>query len=210
MPVNCIPRLCLLLLSLAASSGCARSTDASALPFTPAQGVILVTHGSPAEVRAAIVDYDGLVAEQRPGRFRVELHPQASGAVAVTLPDGLPAYDLANMTGWLSAPPNQPGVEGAAVWITAPDGRRRYYLQPETGNPAGDTLIGASAQGMPVRVSLPEGAMSEVSTPHPYRDAPAITRSTEPLTLTVTLDTDTAFGNPQFHLNSPKDPAWHR
>ncbi|MCD9027898.1 hypothetical protein LDO26_06725 [Luteimonas sp. BDR2-5] len=160
------------------------------------------------DVKAAVVDYDGLSREQRPNVFRVELHPQSSGAVAVVLPDGFPAYDLANMTGWLSAPPDQENVHDAVSWITAPGSGVKYYLEPETGNPWGDTLIGASKLGQSVRVSLPETGMSEVSASYSYRDEPEIEISLQPVTIEVTLDTSTAFGNPNFVVNSPKDHDW--
>ncbi|MBJ6983016.1 hypothetical protein [Luteimonas sp. MC1572] len=150
-------------LMIASITSCKAADESVDLLLKPAQGWILVENGSAADVKAAISDYGALVMEERPGIFLVELHPQSSGAVAVVLPGGLPAYDLANMTGWLSAPPDQEDVYGAASWITSPSSGVKYYLEPETSNPWGDTLIGASALGQPVRVYLPETGMSGVS-----------------------------------------------
>ena len=178
--------------------------------FKPAQGWILVKSGSVSDVKAAIRAYDGLRRPEHPGVFRVELHPQASGAVAVVLPDGLPAYDLVNMTGWLSAPPDQEGVSGVACWITAPGSEIKYYLEPEASNSWGDTLIGASTLGQSVRVSLPETGLSEVSASHSYKEEPEIKISPQPVAIEVTLDTNTAFGNYKFVVNSPKDHDWRQ
>ena len=178
--------------------------------FEPAHGWILVENGGLSDVKAALRDYDGLSRAERPGVFRVELHPQTNGAVAVVLPDGLPAYDLANMTGWLSAPPDQEDVHGAASWLTAPGTGIKYYLEPETSNQWGDTLVGSSSLGPSVRVYLPETGLSEVSDSHPYRAEPEIKVSSRPVTIKVTLDTNTAFGNSKFVVNAAKDHDWHR
>ena len=197
-------------LMISSATSCTTANDAVDPSFKAALGWILVENGSVADVKAAISDYDGLVREERPGLFRVELHLQSSGAVAVVLPDGFPAYDLANMTGWLSAPPDQEDVYGAVSWITAPGNGIKYYLEPETSNSWGDTLIGASAAGQPVRVSLPETGMSEVSSIHLYKEEPEIEISQQPVKIEVTLDTNTGFGNPEFMVNSPKDHDWGR
>jgi hypothetical protein len=204
------PQFLVAVLMIASATSCKAGDDSVDASFKPAQGWILVKNGSASDVKAAISDYDGLVREERPGVFRVELHPQSSGAVAVVLPDGFPAYDLANITGWLSAPPDQEDVYGAISWITAPGNGVKYYLEPETSNPWGDTLIGVSALGQPVRVSLPETGVSEISSNHRYREEPKIEISPQPVTIKLTLDTSTAFGNPQFVVNSPKDHDWRR
>ncbi|MEO8366765.1 MAG: hypothetical protein ABI538_11210 [Pseudoxanthomonas sp.] len=204
------PRLLFAALMIASAASCKAAVDSIDGSFKPAQGWILVKNGSVSDVEAAIGDYDGLTKEERLGVFRVELHPQSSGAVAVVLPDGFPAYDLANMTGWLSAPPDQEDVHDAASWITAPGNGIKYYLEPETNNSWGDTLVGASTLGQSVRVSLPETGMSEVSASYPYKEEPEIEISPQPVTIKVTLDTSTTFGNPQFIVNSPKDHDWSR
>lgn len=204
------PTTLLAILMVALATSCSASENSLDSTFKPAQGWILVENGSLSDVRAAIGDYDGLAREERPRVFRVELHPQSSGAVAVVLPDGIPAYDLANMTGWLSAPPDQVDVNGAASWIVAPGDGVKYYLEPETANPQGDTLIGASALGQPVRVYLPETGISEVSSVHLYKEEPKIELSPQPDKFEVTLDTSTAFGNHPFVVNSPKDHDWRR
>jgi hypothetical protein len=190
------------------TSNCWATDNSVDESFKSAQGWILVKSGSVPDVKAAIRDYDALRRSERPGVFRVELHPQTSGAIAVVLPDGLPAYDLVNMTGWLSAPPDQEAVSGAVSWIKSPGNDIKYYLEPETGNSWGDTLIGASTLGQSVRVSLPETAMSEVSASYSYKEEPEIKISPQPVTIEVTLDTNTAFGNSNFVVNSPKDHDW--
>ena len=209
-PMSTCQRLLFVILVTASATSCKAADDSVDGSFKPAQGWILVKNGSVLDVKAAIVDYDGLTREEHPGVFRVELHPQSSGAVAVVLPDGFPAYDLANMTGWLSAPPDQIDVYDAVSWITAPGNGIKYHLEPETSNSSGDTLIGASTLGQSIRVSLPETGMSEVSASHSYREEPKIEISPQPVTIEVTLDTSTAFGNPKFIVNSPKDHVWRR
>lgn len=189
-------------------TSCKAADDSLDGAFKPARGWILVGNGSVSDVEAAIRDYDGLTRELRPGVFRVELHLQGNGAIAVVLPDGLPAYDLANMTGWLSAPPDQEDVYDAVSWITSPGDGTRYYFEPETGNPWGDTLVGASLSGRSVRVYLPETGVSEVSASHAYKEEPEVEMSSRPVTIEITLDTSTAFGNPGFIVNSPKDHDW--
>ncbi len=190
------------------TTSCKAVDDLKDNSFKPSQGWILVNNGKISEIEAAIHEYDGLTRELHPRTFRIELHPQSSGAVAVLLPDGLPAYDMANMTGWLNAPPDQESVYDAVSWITAPGNGTKYYLEPETSNPWGDTLIGASTHGQSVRVSIPETGLSEVSATHLYKEEPEIEISQQPLIIAVTLDTNIALGNPDFVIDSPKDHDW--
>ena len=194
---------------LAAFAGGCSSTDITVSEdFQPAQGWILVTHGGIADIKAAIEEYDTLSKEVHRGFFRVELHPQSNGAVAVVLPDGFPAYDLANLTGWLSGPPAQENVHGSSSWITSPGSGAKYYLEPEASNPWGDTLIGADTKGMPVRVYLPETGLSEISASFSYKRPPQIEVSPQPVKIEISLDTITTFGNPKFVINRPKDHDW--
>ncbi len=169
--------------------------------FKPAQGWILVTHTSMKAIELAIADYDRLYIPERPGTFKIQLHPQSSGSTALVLPDGLPAYDLPNLTAWLNNLPDQPEVSNAVAWITAPADGARYYLERDPGNSFGDTLIGASSTGQPVRVYLPETGLVQDCTEIAYRDEPDIELATNPTTLAVVLETCTEFGNPEFELS---------
>lgn len=183
------------------------TVDPVSATLKPARGWILVRNGSEADVKAAIVDYDALV--RRKGRtYRVELHPQSGGGVAVLLPDGFPAYDLANMTGWLNAPPEQESVHDAVSWITSPGDGVKYYLQPEIENARGDTLIGASVEGRSIRVYLPEAGISELSLRLSYQSEPDIEISQSPIKIQVTRSVNSDFGNPDFIINSAKDYGW--
>jgi len=202
------PKLLLLIFLLSTMVACESPGPSTDPSFKPAQGWILVKSGTVSEIEDAIRDYNQMRRNLYPDVFRIELHPQRTGHVAVLLPDGLPAYDLPNLTGWLSAPPEQPTVSDAVVWITSPGDGTRYYLEPETSNPWGDTLIGASSSEKPVRVSLPETGLSVVSSIHLYRDEPDLEISTNPVVLKVTLDTNTKFGNPTFVIDSPMDHDW--
>ena len=205
--MSAYPQVLLAVLVFASAASCKTALES---PFKPAQGWILVKNGRVSDIGAAIRDYDGLARDERPGVFRVELHPQTDGSVAVVLPDGFPAYHLANMTGWLSAPPDLESVHGAHSWITAPGDGIKSYLEPETSNAWGDTLIGASTLGRSIRVFLPETGISETFQSRTYREEPQIQISPLPVTMEVTLDTNTAFGNPRFTVNRPMDHDWHR
>lgn len=196
-------------LVIGSATSCNMASNPTTDVFTPAQGWILVKNGSIADVRAAITEYDNLARDEQPAAFRVQLHPQSNGTVAVLLPDGFPVYDLANMTVWLSAPPDQENVHDAVSWITAPGNGAKYYLEPEVDNPWGDTLIGASTEGLSVRVYVPETGVSKASSRHvSYKEEPAIELSPNPTTIGVVLDTNTAFGNPAFDVNSPDEHSW--
>lgn len=167
--------------------------------FTPSQGWILVRHGSLEDIRVAIVEYDGLTREIRPGVFRVELHPQRAGGVAILLPDGLPAYDLANLAGWLDAPPGrEDDVHGAIAWLVSPTSGVKFSLVPEAANEGGDTMLGASRDGVSIRVSQPEGRASVIPQQVGYQSEPDIDIARDPVIMEVTLDTNPAFGNPGF------------
>lgn len=167
--------------------------------FTPSQGWILVRHGSVEDVRGAIVEYDGLTREIRPAVFRMELHPQRAGGVAILLPDGLPAYDLANLAGWLDAPPGrEDDVHGAIAWLVSPTSGVKFSLVPEAANEEGDTMLGASGDGASIRIWQPEGRASLIPQRVVYQPEPDIDIARDPMSMEVTLDTNPAFGNPGF------------
>lgn len=67
--------LFVLMISLATTS-CMAAEESVDDSFKPARGWILVENGSASEVKATIVEYDSLVREERPGIFRIELHPR--------------------------------------------------------------------------------------------------------------------------------------
>lgn len=173
--------------------------------FEPVTGWIRVDRGGLDAVRAAVFEYGQLYTPVRPATFRIELHPQPDGAIAVVPRDGLPAFDIANLTVWLSAPPGQMDVEGARVRLTSPGDGLDYALAPDPDNPAGDTLAGVRSDGRAVRVYVPETLISEADTPldapppidYIAMDAPAV--------LELVLDTDTSFGNPRFVVDGPAE-----
>ena len=187
--------------------GCNEINDPESITFKPAHGMILVKHGSLEDIQAAIVDYDSIARELQPHSFKVELHPQENG-VAVILPDGFPAYDLANMTGWLNAPPSQRNVYDAVSWIVSPGDGTPYYLEPEEENVRGDTLVGASKAGQSIRVYQPECGISNVSHHFSYKEKPEIVLSQNPIKFEMVLDADPSFGNTNFLVNSPDNHTW--
>lgn len=173
--------------------------------FVPVQGWIRVDRGGLDAVRAAIGDYGRLHAPVRPAMFRIELHAQPDGAVAVVPRDGLPAFDIANLTVWLSAPPDRMEVEGASVRLVSPGDGLDYALAPELDNPAGDTLVGMRSDGRPVRVFVPETFITEADAPFDVPPAAECMLTDAPVVLDLQLDTDSTFGNPGFVLDASMD-----
>ena len=112
--------------------------------------------------------------------------------------------------GWILMKNGSLSDIGAAIRDYGGIARTKYYLEPETSNAWGDTLIGASTLGQPIRVFLPETGISEISVSQNFREEPRIQISPKPVTLEVTLDTNTAFGNPRFVVNRPMDHDRHR
>lgn len=180
------------------TGGCDDVTAQRQSEFAPTHGLILISEGHIENIRFAILEYDTLVKAVVPQSFIVEIHPQSDGTTAIVAPGGLPAYDFANLAGWLNAPPNQAAVRGAVVWMEAPGDGERYYLEPDQGNPWADTIIGTSMSGRRVRVALPEAAVFRAENSVVYRERPAFVSSPSPTSIVLTLDANTNFGNPAF------------
>lgn len=173
--------------------------------FVPVRGWIRVERGGLEAVQAAVRDYGGLSTPVRPAVFHIELHAQPDGAVAVVPRDGLPAFDIANLAVWLSAPPDQAEVEGTRVWLSSPGDGLDYALAPELDNPAGDTLVGVRSDGRPVRVFVPDTFITEADATVEGPPAAACIATDRPVALELRLDTDTTFGNPRFVLDESTD-----
>ncbi len=191
--------------------GCGESKEASPVSesdFLLVKGWVLVESGSVEEIRAAISDYDSLAREEVAGTFKVELHEQQDESIAVLFPSGLPSHDIANITVWLDAPPNQENVYGAKSWVSAPDGTNEYFLKPEAENEWGETLVGSSKLGTSVRIYVPETGMSEVSQLVEYQSEPTISLSSKPVSFFITLDTDISWANPMLSVNQSIDHDW--
>jgi hypothetical protein len=184
--------------------GCSDSKDLNDMTeseFVSTHGWVLVKNGSVSEIREAILDYDAIAKEQIPKLFRVELHPQENSTIAVLFPDGLPSYDMANITVWLDAPPEQENVYGARSWLTTPETKIKYYLKPEVENEWGDTLIGASEKGVSIRVHVPETGIEKISKTVVYEREPKIELNSNPMKFSITLDADISWANPMFIVN---------
>ncbi|WP_269789559.1 hypothetical protein [Stenotrophomonas sp. Iso1] len=194
-----------LLIALILTNGCQEGRSLPApnnTAFKPAHGLILVTRGTLPQLDEALREYDALTKPVISGRFPVEIHPQPDGSFAVLPPQGLPAYDMVNMTVWLDAPPDQVDTGDAMAWVTSPDGAVAYYLEPERANRWGDTLIGATDDGHQVRVAAPETYLSLATHHVRFKPRPRLVLSRQPKTLVLTLDTDTGISNPQLLLHS--------
>lgn len=176
----------------------------SEFDFISTHGWVLVENGSMSEIREAILDYDAIAKAQTPKLFRVELHSQQNSTVAVRFPDGLLSYDMANITGWLDAPPEQENVYAARLWLTTPATKIKYYLKPEVENEWGDTLLGTTEKGISIRVHLPETGIEKIAQAVLYEPEPTIELNTNPVKFSITLDTDFSWANPMFIVNMPE------
>ncbi|WP_139309815.1 hypothetical protein [Teredinibacter haidensis] len=186
--------------------GCSDSkglNDMSKLEFESTHGWVLVKNGSVSEIQEAILGYDSIAKEQTPKLFSVELHPQENSTTAVLFPDGLPSYDMANITIWLDAPPEQKSVYGARSWLTTPEAKIKYYLKPEVENEWGDTLVGVSEKGIAIRVHAPETGIEKIEKSVVYKSEPKIELNSNPVRFSITLDTDISWANPMFIVNMP-------
>jgi hypothetical protein len=187
-----------------------QNTSSSKDTAQPAKGLICVYAGSPKRIEQAIKSYIENIPMDKPHDFRVSVIKHKSGFSLVGFPDGIPTYDLINLILWLNNPPDMPDISKAIGWITSPATNITYFLQPETENSWGDTLIGASSNGKSVKVYTPEVGMCEISShmdfiPEPDLSAINVESS---ITLYVTLDAYPSFENHEFKITHPKDTTW--
>jgi len=172
----------------------------NATDFESTDGWMWVRQGSIDRVRDALADYDQIYIPRLPKRFQVELHQQADGTIAVLFPDGLPAYDMVNLAGWLNAPPDQDTVFDTLVWLTSPGDVTRYVFTAIPDSRGGDTLMGADERGQGVHVYLPDTRLYSVPESMDFQREPEVERVANPTVLDLTLDADMGFGNPYFEL----------
>jgi len=170
------------------------------IPFESTAGWIWIRQGSADQVKAAIVDYTRLFTPQKPQTFRAELHRQADGTLAVLFPDGLPAHDLVNLTGWLNSSPDQKGPHNAVLWLTSCGDGTRYFFREKPENQGNDTLIGADEWGQGVHVYLPDNTLWTVTDAIAFEQEPEIERDCCPEVLELSFDVNTTFGNPSFEI----------
>lgn len=190
-----------LLACLASAEAMAQNREPA---FVPAQGWILVDE-TPEAVQADIASYAAIwFVVHRPDSFRVELHPQSGGRIALLFPDGFPALDLAGLAAWLGSPCRKQTPPIAAAWIAVPDGDAYYFESDPTLHDVedgedqrdrcdedGGLLVGASRAGQSVRSDVPRTHLVRSDAGPPYRPEPALRRSVDAITVHVTLDTGT-------------------
>ncbi len=202
-------RFCFLVLTLLVFGCGEKKAMEDTSGFEAMSGWVLISNGSVEDIRAAILDYDSLVREETPGKFLVEIHQQKEGGVAVLFPDGLPSYDMANITVWLDAPPEQQNVYDAKAWVRPPNESKKYFLRPEVENEWGDTLVGSNTKGKSIRVYVPETGISEISQTIEYETEPEVLLNPNPVRITITLDTEISWANPKFSINKPLNHIWN-
>jgi len=164
---------------------------------------ILVQDGTAERIKEAIFSHAEICGKESPRTHPVRIIPLAAGGHAVEI-DGKPhAYEFANLLGWLDQPPDVEGVSGSTGWYTSRSTETRYVLKPDTGNPAGDTLLGVSQAGQSISVYLPELSVSRTSGGVAYLDEPdRVPREGETaMSFEVVLEADESFGNPDFEVS---------
>lgn len=176
----------------------------------PAKGWILIKNGELNTVKRAVSDYDQLANYHPNHQYPVSIFPQKNRSVMLRFAQGLPVYDLTNLTAWLDAPPGQRTVFGALCWLTSPGSHKRYSLMPEAANHWGDTLIGASTDGGVVRLYLPTIELSPASVNLKPIEEPKNLQQTTFETLTITSNSEPGLANQDFIVNRTLDYDWNR
>lgn len=171
------------------------------IPFESTAGWIWVRQGSIDQIKAVICEYTSVFVPQNPQIFRAELHCQSNGTVALLFPDGLPAYDLVNLTSWLNSPPDKDRPRNAVVWLTSCGDGTRYFFQAKPEGERNDTLIGADERGQGLHVYLPDNTLWTESDPIPFQQEPEIEHNSYPEVLELSLDVNMTFGNPSFEIS---------
>jgi hypothetical protein len=160
---------------------------------------ILVEGSSPDAIRKAVVEHSELTGKVQPSGHQVTILPLGAGRWGITFDPPAPPYAFTNLIGWLDDPEMTQGARRAFGWLVAPSSGIRYFLAPQSPNQGGDTLVGVGADGSRVSVYLPECAVSRCADRLTAITEPALPASGAPVvSFEVTLDADTAFGNPQF------------
>jgi hypothetical protein len=173
-------------------------------PPEPAECAIRMLTGSPELAHETVQEHSDLFRKVKAPDFPVHIALHPDGFTAVQFPEGLPPYHFVNLLAVLNAPKADEQT-GAAGWITSPGTGIRYSLQPEFDNEWGDTLVGSSWEGAPVRVYLPERAMCSLSTlvpPLPEPDFSAVPADGG-IATSVRCDVD-----PSFELTHAEDTRW--
>jgi len=150
---------------------------------------------------ASIQAHAALTTPVRPVTIEVTVAEHPDGFVVVDFPEGVPAYVLCNLVGWIDD-----GAGSTVGYLTPPDGGVRYALAPDADHIAGDTLRGAGSDGSRVQVYLPDGTVQPVSwadeLPEPERAAATVCQRLE-----VTVDGHAGFGNPRFRITGTPPPV---
>jgi len=197
-------------LSLAGCSHDSPSSKPTVVSQSKMTDWILVKHGTPELIRAAVLSHADVTVPEKPQAFTARVTPLSSGGHAVEFNDKAPPYAFANLISWLNDPPDIEDVSDAIGWYTSPSTEIRYFLRPDDDNPSGDTLVGASKDSESISVYLPELAVCRRSSQVGYvSDTDLVQQNAAPvLSFDVVLDVDESFGNPKFELTHEIDARW--
>jgi hypothetical protein len=161
---------------------------------------ILVEGSNPETIQKAVIAHAKICRPERPGLHRVKVFKQDGNRFGVMFDPPAPPYAFANLIGWLDDPKMNRGARRAIGWLVAPGDGTRFFLAQKPGGTGGDTLVGVASDGRSVSVFLPDCSVTlskakVVAIPEPELPAADAGPVVE---FEVVLDSNTAFGNPQF------------
>jgi hypothetical protein len=162
----------------------------------------ILVEGSAADtIQQAVIEHSKIARPEVPQNYNVSIHDIGDNRFAVMFDPPAPPYAFANLIGWLHDARMCRGSSRAVGWLVAPGNGTRYFLMPD-GKAGGDTLVGISGAGRTISLFLPDCSATRTKTKVkevPEPELPAFD-SNSGVTFTVTLDADTAFGNPDFDV----------
>ncbi len=162
---------------------------------------ILVEGSDANTIQHAVIEHSKIARPELPQTYRVSIHDIGDNRFAVMFDPPSPPYAFANLIGWLHDPRMCRGTKRAVGWLVAPGNGTRYFLMSD-GKVGGDTLVGISGAGRAISVFLPDCSATRTKTKVkevPEPELPEFDSKTS-VNFEVTLDADTAFGNPDFDV----------
>jgi hypothetical protein len=173
------------------------------------EGYIRVELGGLEAIKKEILIFSTLTRKEQPKIIEVNLWKNKD-VVYVSFNQGISTYDFVNLITWLDNPPDNEEVGCTEGWVKSGTTGEEYYLYPEEDNERGDTLLGASEKNLPIRVYLPEAAISPISRPvaYKYKPKPLFNLGNPDLSFNIEIDVVPTFGNNEFVLTHEKDSTW--
>ncbi len=173
------------------------------------EGYIRVKLGSLEAIKNEIIIFSALTRKEQTKTIEVNLW-KSRNCVYVGFTKGVSTYDYFNLISWLDNPPDNKEVGYTEGWVKSNITGEEYYLYPEEENERGDTLLGASKKDLPIRVYLPEAAISTISQSVTYRFKPneLFSFGQPDLSFNIEIDVVPTFGNNELVVTHEKDTNW--